>query len=534
MNRTFMFIKILLTGAIILALELAASRVMTPFFGVSLYVWSAVLGVTLTALAAGYKYGGMLAARLPRERLLLFYAAAGGLAALWVVITAWTYPFLFVPLASFDLVAGSIVACIFLLLVPLIVLSALNPLLVALLHDDTVGDYGAGNVFFVSTVGSVLGIFFTAYALMPFLTNYSIILLMAMALSALSLLALFMIRNTCTGRLYKAAVTVTLLALAVAGGTLATGGLQRLTGSFSHDGQTWRITHAAPSYFGNVQVLDIYNSGDKHLSRALLNDGLMQNQFFASGAAASLFTYALERTALAAVESPQSALVLGVAAGVLPMNLAARGISVQAVDINTRIIDISRDHLGLQTDMMNLRIEDARMSVRHCAPTHDIVAVDLFRDDGIPEHLVTREFFGNIHHCLKDNGVMVMNSFMNVDHPQSQYALLKTIAGVFGEVTFYQRKPSQGTDFTAGYIIARRGAPVGAIDVSYDGMPKSMAQGLREALATARTFRADDPIFAYVPILTDLGNRWKHLSLPAEIAYRKTTIQRIPWQVLLN
>ena len=164
MKPPFLFAKILTTGGIVLGLELAASRVMTPFFGVSLYVWSAVLSVTLIALALGYKAGGILAARLGHDGTMLFFAAAAGLAAVWMNITAWTYPFLFAPLAAADLVLGSIVACLYMLLVPLVILSALNPALVALLRDRDGADHGAGNVFFVSTVGSVLGIFVVGLA----------------------------------------------------------------------------------------------------------------------------------------------------------------------------------------------------------------------------------------------------------------------------------------------------------------------------------------------------------------------------------
>ena len=51
-----------LSGAAILALELLASRIMTPYFGVSLYIWTGILSITLIALALGYWGGGRLAA----------------------------------------------------------------------------------------------------------------------------------------------------------------------------------------------------------------------------------------------------------------------------------------------------------------------------------------------------------------------------------------------------------------------------------------------------------------------------------------
>ena len=48
---------ILVTGAAILALQLIASRIMAPFFGVSLYIWTGILSITLLCLAIGYYAG---------------------------------------------------------------------------------------------------------------------------------------------------------------------------------------------------------------------------------------------------------------------------------------------------------------------------------------------------------------------------------------------------------------------------------------------------------------------------------------------
>ena len=46
------------SGGVLLGVEIAASRVLAPFFGNSLYVWGAVIGVVLAGLAVGYAAGG--------------------------------------------------------------------------------------------------------------------------------------------------------------------------------------------------------------------------------------------------------------------------------------------------------------------------------------------------------------------------------------------------------------------------------------------------------------------------------------------
>ena len=41
------------SGAAVLALELLASSIKTPYFGVSLYLWTGILSITKVALALG-------------------------------------------------------------------------------------------------------------------------------------------------------------------------------------------------------------------------------------------------------------------------------------------------------------------------------------------------------------------------------------------------------------------------------------------------------------------------------------------------
>lgn len=533
MTTSFLFAKILITGGIVLGLELAASRVMTPFFGVSLYVWSAILSVTLTALALGYKLGGVLAQRLGRDRTMLFFASSGALAGLWLNLCTWTYPFLFLPLAVFDLVLGSILACTYLLFVPLLILSALNPALVALLTDESGADHGAGNVFFVSTIGSVLGVFVAAYGLFPHLTNYQAIVILGLASSVLSVAALLTLRAG-GGGFPLPAFAVSIVSCVVALATLGTGGLERMTDEFQHEGRTWKLSHAVPSSFGHIQVLDLFDEEGDRITRALLNDGMTQNQFYGPGISSVLYTWVLERIGLSSASDPRKALVLGIAAGVVPMAYARAGLEVHAVDINARMLDVASKYLEFRPERIEIAIEDARTAARRCEGGYDVVAVDLFRDDGMPEHLVTREFFADLEHCLVDGGVLVMNSFMNVDHMESQHALLKTIASVFGEVTFLRRTALPGRKFTSGFVVARKGGPVGELRPSLAELPEPIREQFEAALRTTQVLRPDDAMLAASPVLTDVSNQWKHLALPVETSYRRSIVEQMPWQILLN
>ena len=70
----------------LLGVELAASRVLAPFFGNSIFVWGALIGVVLAGLATGYWIGGMLADRIPAPQLLLVVLAFGAATLLIPVV----------------------------------------------------------------------------------------------------------------------------------------------------------------------------------------------------------------------------------------------------------------------------------------------------------------------------------------------------------------------------------------------------------------------------------------------------------------
>src|SRR5262245_57327626 len=126
-----------ISGGAVLALELLASRVMTPYFGVSLYIWTGILSITLVALALGYWGGGRIAGGRGvagnGARLAQLYALMPAVGAFAIVAACLAYPYVFPALAGGDLVAGAFGACLVLLFVPLVAASAMNPLLVAIL-----------------------------------------------------------------------------------------------------------------------------------------------------------------------------------------------------------------------------------------------------------------------------------------------------------------------------------------------------------------------------------------------------------------
>src|SRR5688500_3226362 len=158
---------VFMSGGVLLALEIAASRVLAPYFGNSLFVWGALIGVVLTGLAIGYWAGGALADRLPAAGLLLGAMSLG--AGLVLLVPLVDGPVL-EAILDWDPGprANPLVAAAALFGPVSIVLAGVTPIAVRLAARSlaTVGRT-AGRLFALSTAGSIAGTFATAFFLLP-------------------------------------------------------------------------------------------------------------------------------------------------------------------------------------------------------------------------------------------------------------------------------------------------------------------------------------------------------------------------------
>jgi len=438
---------IFITGGAILALELLASRILTPYFGVSLYIWSGILSITLVSLAAGYWHGGRLAAGAtnhapPPEKLAYLFARMPAVAAIAIIAACLAYPYLFHRLAQLDLVLGAFIACGVLLLVPLYMTSAMNPLLVAILLRQSaarndLADAGAGRVFFVSTIGSVAGVIVTAFGLIPFLSNFAAVLTVAAVLAALPLVMLF---GSAIRMAQRKRLTVTAsVALAAALGLLlgAHAYTERMWPA-NYSGAAWNIDAVYRSSFGTVKVLKSGPRDNEPFTRMYFQDGLVQNMVGATNRSLSMYTYALEALSFAYRPDLRRALVLGMGAGMVPMRLAGRGIDVTTVDIDPASLRAATEIFGFDPHKVRTYQADARTFLRGCDNGYEVVIVDLFHGDGVPDYLVTREFFRDLKRCLGAGGIAVFNTFADLDHPLAYAHFLTTLKSELPYITLYR------------------------------------------------------------------------------------------------
>ncbi|MEK7707788.1 MAG: fused MFS/spermidine synthase [Verrucomicrobiota bacterium] len=283
-----------------------------------------------------------------------------------------------------------------------------------------------GRLTALGTLGSFFGTVLIGYVLIPFLANSTTMWVTSSALA------------TVTGGYYLgwgrkqispvATTVVITLALFPGGMGVALDGPLKVT--------DWQEVYRANSNFGRLQVLDRADG----TVRLYLNDFLTQNTYdLGSKQSASLFTYMLHELARGYRTNLQDVLCIGLGVGIVPMQFAREGARVQAVEINPAVVPLAQRFFGLETNRLQLALDDGRHFVNRCTNQYDAIVLDAFLGDSSPSHLMSREALAAMRRRLKPDGVLVINVFGETEPGKNFFAasLARTLQAVFHNVRIH-------------------------------------------------------------------------------------------------
>jgi spermidine synthase len=419
-------------GAGSLGAEIAAARLLAPWFGASTIVWANTIAVVLVALSIGYAIGGGFADRDPRPAGLARIVLVAS--ALLAVVPFVSGPFLHQAVRAVDELSaatfvGSLLGVGALLALPLVLLGMVSPYAVRL-EVDHVTDSGrtAGRLYAISTVGSLTGTFLSSLLLIPVLGTRRTFLVLAAAM-ALSTLPHFV-----RGRLPAAVVPVVILALIA----LPTGTVKSAEGS---DRVIWE-KETEYQYARVVQAAD----GERTLE---LNEGHAVHSLYRQGEwlTGDYWDEMLVLALAGGHAPPRSVAILGNAAGT-----TARAIGhyfpqtvVDAVEIDGALTKVGRQLFDLRGPRLRTHTADARPWLRSSTRTFDVIMIDAYRQPYIPFYLATREFFALVREHLAPGGLVVIN----VGHPEQSDQLEKVLSATmraeFGAANVW-RDPAEPTN----------------------------------------------------------------------------------------
>ena len=529
---------IFFTGAVILSLELIASKILTPFFGVSLYIWTAILSVTLIFLAIGYQFGGWMASKIDSKYYEELFIFIPFISSFFILVSTLIYPLLLPKLVGLNLLIGSFIGSFILLSIPLVLMSAMNPLLISIVKykDDQSSDSKSGFVLFISTIGSVFGVIFTALVLIPNFTNFSAFILNALFLIVYTLFIYFFIGYNSFKKLKILFLFLSLMLLICILGIyyFKQNYLNYFTSTKDTLGNTYIIEYENPSYYGNLKVVGIQPPNqDSIYSYKLYQNGFTQNTIDKNGNSLNIYTYMMD--ALSQQSSLGDALILGFGGGIIPKKLSAKGFNIDVVEIDPITLEIAEKFFKYKKINTNLFFEDARTYVRKCKKKYHLIIIDLFFADGIPEHLTTIEFYKDLKNCLYDDGILISNSITDFSNNLTLNAVLSTFNAVFKNLYYFYDKAyvdQSSIKVTNLYTLATNRGKLKNLNFKFDHVPEGMKIRLSSTLKNINEFKEEE--MNKKNIIYDEKNTYSEIFSKSMQSFRQLVSSSIPSRILIN
>ena len=458
-DRRLLAPLVFVVGASSLGVEIAAARLLAPYFGASTIVWANTIGVVLVALSVGYWFGGRYADRHPHLRGLCLLVLAASILIAAVPFAA--RPFLGFSVDAFDTVsvggfAGSLFGVLVLVAVPVTLLGAAAPWAVRLAVGEVSGSGEVvGRLYAISTAGSLVGTMLSALVLIPLLGTQRTFLVFALALASVAMVGV---------GARAALVPACLLAvLAVPVGTIKA------------DGEG-RVLYEAETTHQYARVIE-REDGTRVLE---LNEGQAVHSEYRPGSylTGDYWDGHLVLPAAADERPPRRVAILGNAGGTVARSFGHffPRTAVDAVEIDAELTELGRRYLDLRNPRMRTFAEDARPWLERSQGGYDAIMVDAYRQPYIPFYLATREFFELARERLAPGGLAIVN----VGHPEGarelERVLGRTMAAAFPRVLRY---PIEDTNTL---LVAGEGSFSGArLRANLDSLPAALHPQAREA-----------------------------------------------------
>lgn len=467
MRRYALELIVFLSGAVVMILEIVGTRLIAPYFGTSLPVWTAIISVVLASLSVGYYYGGKLADKgATEERLAFILAASGAL----VGLTMFFQNIFLATLGDMQLplVASALIAVIVLLGPAALMLGIISPYAARLkiVSVDTSGA-AVGRLSAVATAGSIIGTCLAGFVLLRFFGSTTLLSMLAVALLFMSLLV-------CRRRFFVIGVLI-IAAVCVMGR-----GYVSLT-----------FTADVDTAYNRIWIFD------KDNVRTLSVGGVSESAMYLDGNQELVFPYTrFYRLAEHFAPNAKRALMLGGAGYSSPRDFLKRtpGATIDVVEIDPGMTQVARDYFNLQDDP-RLRIihEDGRVYINQTNERYDVFFGDAFGSFfSVPYQLTTLEAAERVHALLADKGVAILNLIGSLEGEKGRFirAEYRTYGEVFPHVYLLPVKSVDPHEVQNVILVALKGDGVSfsSRDAELDGYLKKRWMG---------------EIVQDVPVLTD-------------------------------
>jgi len=405
LKKATLEITLFVSGAIILIFELVGARILAPYLGTTIFVWTALIGIILASLSLGYYFGGRWADKKPRPAILSLIIL---LAALAVALTIFLRePFLnYIQHNIASIRLGALLASTVLFLPASLFLGMVSPYIVKLklAHLEHTGQT-VGALCAISTMGSISGTFLAGFYLIPNFAISSILILLAATLLALSVL--ISLENL-------ARVKILLLLLSLVGLLLPP------------ELKAQDVLVDQDTAYGRARILEHPDLRSGRQVRELRINDATNSSMFVEQPTALVHDYT-KYYHLVRHFNPhfETSLILGGGAFSFPKSYLATypGAKLDVVEIDPQITQLAREYFALPEEpRLKIIAADARTYINRTSKKYDAIFADTFRTHfELPYQLTTREAIQKKYDLLNPDGAVFVNIISSIDGSTGEF-----------------------------------------------------------------------------------------------------------------
>lgn len=414
--KYYIFTLAIIEGFCVMASELLSAKFVAPYFGSSLYVWSAVLGITLSALMLGYYFGGFLSEKTKNGKTSVLFVLSLGASLL--ILMPFSASSIMNICIEMSVLSGVLTSLLIFLFPPLFLFGTSSPLLIDILNKDmNKAGKASGTIYSISTFGGIIATFLLGFYLIP---EFGLTMPAVTIGSTLLILAAFGFFNL--KKKVLAGANVIIIILAVSSSVKAS----------EIDTGDYKLLYSAEGILGQIKVIEqpftTYSRGT-HKGRLLYVNNTAQTIAYAENTSQTLWDWAYFYTGISSLAKKNGdVLLLGLGGGTFYHQLTGLGYSVDAVELDQRIKDVAVKYFSVP-EGANVIVDDARHFLNINKKKYDLVLMDLFLNETPPAHALTLESFEKVKSDLNENGFIMVNfyGFLTGENGKAARSIIKTI-----------------------------------------------------------------------------------------------------------
>lgn len=424
-NKYILELTLFICGAVVMIFELVGSRVLGPYFGTSIFVWTSLIGIILGSLSFGYYFGGKISDKKPNLNSLSIIIF---LAAISIGLTIFIKDFLltYLQMHFTDIRINSVLASLILFSPASVLLGMVSPYAVKLKIENlnTSGSI-VGNLYAISTAGSIIGTFLSGFYLIPQFGTNKLLLILSMTLILISLIL--------SAKKYTK-IKLSIFIIFIIGWyvVIRLNYISQANGFIDIDtiyNRIWIYNHNDSKTNKLVKIMGVNNENQS--SMFLDNDELV-NEYTKYYHLAKHFNPNFKKT-----------LMFGGAGYSYPKDFLLKypKATIDVIEIDPKVTELARTYFKLtENSRLNIYHEDGRVYLNKTQKKYDVIFGDAFSSHySLPYQLTTKEAVQKKYDILNDNGVIIINIISAIKGEKGEFlrAEYATYKNIFPQVYLF-------------------------------------------------------------------------------------------------